>query len=78
MKKSGALGFKLIFMKCPYYSDEPIKICKAFLEGIKMPSKKEIKEYCLSENYEKCVFFQKKEKDIWESENDKEPTPIKL
>lgn len=65
-------------MRCLYFSEEPIKICKAFLEGIKMPSKKEIKEYCLSENYKNCIFYQKKEKEIWESEDGNGSTPIKL
>ena len=66
-----------INMKCPYYSDEPIKVCKAFLGGIKMPSKREIKDNCLSEMYHECPFYKKKEKEIWEPENSKRSkTPI--
>jgi len=44
--------------RCPYLSKEKVKICEAQSEGLKVPSKKEVYEYCEGQ-FHLCLTYQK-------------------
>lgn len=48
--------------RCPYYEDVPVKGCNAVLEGIKVPSEREINWFCLGGHYEECSIYINKER----------------
>lgn len=52
--------------RCPYYEDIPVKSCNAVLEGIKVPTKREIEWFCLGGHYEECETYITKEKEVKE------------
>lgn len=58
---------------CPYYEDIPVKSCNAVMEGIKVPTKREIDKFCLG-SYEECSLYVNRETNI---EREKEVMGIK-
>ena len=55
--------------RCPYYEDVPVKSCGAVLEGIKVPTEREMRWFCTGGHYKKCPVYInriKKEKEVLE------------
>ncbi len=43
--------------RCPYYEENPVKSCNAVLEGIKVPTEREIRWFCTGGHYKKCPVY---------------------
>lgn len=50
--------------RCPYYEDIPVKSCNAVLEGIKVPTKREIEWFCLGGQHKVCPTYIEREKEV--------------
>ena len=49
---------------CPYFEDIPVKSCNAILEGIKVPTMREVEWFCTGGHYEECPTYLEKEKEV--------------
>lgn len=50
---------------CPYFRDDPTLGCDAYSDGLKVPTKYEMKELCKnSGKFKTCPVFKRKEKEI--------------
>lgn len=50
--------------RCPYYEEIPVKSCNAVLDGIKVPTIREIEWFCLEGHYAECPTYIVKEKEV--------------
>jgi hypothetical protein len=52
-------------MRCPYFQEQPVIRCCAFLKGLKLPTAAEREKCCLNGiKYFECPTYVRKEKDL--------------